>query len=133
MIVPPNGQPLPLSDTVPETSATYANDFIEIFNRGATTVNFSITPYSVQYAAAASNFTTNKTDITSGILLPGHYFLIQEASGGATGVALPTPDATGTIAMAATAGKVALVSGTTALTGSEIGRASCRERVSSVV
>jgi len=100
------------------TSATYTNDFIEIFNRGTTTVSFSITPYSVQYAAAASNFTTNKTDITSGILLPGHYFLIQEASGGAAGAALPTPDASGTINLAATAGKVALVSGTTLLTGS---------------
>ena len=100
------------------TSATYTNDFIEIFNRGTTTVDFSVTPYSVQYAAATSNFSTNKTDLTSGILLPGHYFLIQEASGGAVGAALPTPDATGTINMAATAGKVALVSGTTALTGS---------------
>jgi hypothetical protein len=99
-------------------SATYTNDFIEIFNRGTTTIDFSVTPYSVQYAAAASNFSTNKTDITSGILLPGHHFLIQEASSGAAGVSLPTPDATGTINMAATAGKVALVSGTTALTGS---------------
>ena len=98
-------------------SATYTNDFIEIFNRGTTTVDFSITPYSVQYAASTASFTTNKTDITSGILLPGHYFLIQEASGGAVGVALPTPDATGTINMSATAGKVALVSGTIALTG----------------
>lgn len=100
------------------TSATYTNDFIEIFNRGTTTIDFSVTPYSVQYAAATSNFSTFKTDITSGILLPGHYFLIQGASGGAVGAALPTPDATGTINLAATAGKVALVAGTTALTGS---------------
>jgi hypothetical protein len=99
-------------------SATYTNDFIEIFNRGTTTIDFSVTPYSVQYAASGSNFTTNKTDITSGVILPGQYFLVQEASGGAVGVALPTPDATGTINMAATAGKVALVSGTVALTGS---------------
>jgi uncharacterized repeat protein (TIGR01451 family) len=99
-------------------SATYTNDFIEIFNRGTTTIDFSVTPYSVQYAAATSNFTTNKTDITSGVLLPGHYFLVQQASGGAAGVVLPTPDATGTINMSATAGKVALVSGTVALTGS---------------
>ncbi|HEX5702834.1 MAG TPA: Calx-beta domain-containing protein [Pyrinomonadaceae bacterium] len=99
-------------------SATYTNDFIEIFNRGTTTVDFSATNYSVQYAAATSNFTTNKTDITSGTIAPGQYFLIQQASGGANGVALPTPDATGSIAMSATAGKVALVLGTTALTGS---------------
>ncbi|HEY3041514.1 MAG TPA: lamin tail domain-containing protein [Pyrinomonadaceae bacterium] len=99
-------------------SATYTRDFVEIFNRGTTTVDFSVTPYSVQYAAAASNFSTNKTDITSGVLLPGHYFLVQEASGGVVGVALPAPDATGAINLAATAGKVALVTGTTALTGS---------------
>jgi uncharacterized protein (TIGR03437 family) len=100
-------------------SATYTNDFIEIFNRGTTIVDFSVTPYSVQYAGATSNFSTNKTNITSGIILPGHYFLIREASGGAAGVVLPAPDvSTGTINLAATAGKVALVSGTTALTGS---------------
>lgn len=100
------------------SSATYTNDFIEIFNRGTTTVDFSVTPYSVQYAAATSNFSTNKTNLTSGVILPGHYFLIREASGGAVGATLPAPDATGTINMAATAGKVALVIGTTALTGS---------------
>jgi uncharacterized protein (TIGR03437 family) len=100
------------------TGATYTNDFVEIFNRGTTTVDFSVTPYSVQYAAATNNFSTNKTNITSGILLPGQYFLIQEGSGGAVGAALPPPDATGTINLAATAGKVALVSGVTALTGS---------------
>jgi hypothetical protein len=98
--------------------ATYNNDFIEIFNRGTTIVDFSVTPYSVQYASATSNFSTNKTDITSGMLLPGHYFLIREASGGAAGAALPAPDiSTGTINMAATAGKVALVSATAALDG----------------
>jgi hypothetical protein len=101
------------------SGATYQNDFIEIFNRGAATVDFSITPYSVQYAAATSNFSTNKTDITSGVLLPGQYFLIQEAGGATNGVALPTPDVSGgTINLSATAGKVALVLGTTALTGS---------------
>ena len=98
--------------------ATYKNDFIEIFNRGTTTVDFSVTPFSVQYAAAVSNFSTNKTDLASGILLPGHYFLVQEASGGAVGAALPMPNASGTINVAATAGKVALVTGKTALTGS---------------
>jgi uncharacterized protein (TIGR03437 family) len=100
------------------TGATYTNDFIEIFNRGTTTVDFSATPYSVQYAAATSNFSTNKTNVTSGILLPGQYFLIQEGSGGAVGAALPPPDASGTINLAAAAGKVALVTGTTDLTGS---------------
>ena len=98
--------------------ATYTHDFIEIFNRGTSTVNFAITPYSVQYAAATSNFTSNKTNITSGTIAPGQYFLIRAASGGVNGVALPPADATGSIAMSATAGKVALVLGTNALTGS---------------
>jgi hypothetical protein len=97
------------------SGATYINDFIEIFNRGTTTVDFAVTPYSLQYAAATSAFGANKTDVTSGTLAPGHYFLVQEASGGAAGSPLPAADATGTINLAATAGKVALVFGITLL------------------
>ena len=53
------------------------------------------------------------------MLFRSGYYLIQQAAGaGATLPALPTPDATGTIAMSGTAGKIALVSNTTALTGS---------------
>ena len=93
--------------------ATYTNDFIEIFNRGTTTVDFAATNYSIQYTGQASNFggtgATVKFDLTSGTIAPGQYFLIQAASGGANGVALPTPDATSSIAMSAVAGKVALV------------------------
>ncbi|MDQ6652871.1 MAG: lamin tail domain-containing protein [Acidobacteriota bacterium] len=99
------------------TGASYQNDFVEIFNRGTTTVDFSVTPYSMQYAAATSAFGTNKTDLTSGVIAPGRYFLIKEALGGGVGSAVPTPDATGTINLAATAGKVALVVGTTTLNG----------------
>lgn len=99
------------------SSATYKNDFIEIFNAGKVPVDFSATPYSVQYADATNSFTTLKTDLTSGTIAPGQYFLIQESSGGATGANLPTPDATGTINLNANAGKVALVLGTTALGG----------------
>jgi uncharacterized repeat protein (TIGR01451 family) len=99
--------------------ATYTNDFIEIFNRGTTTVDFSVTNYSIQYTSQAGNFggttASVKTNITSGTIAPGQYFLIQGASGGANGVALPTPDVVGSIAMSATAGKVALVLGTAAL------------------
>ncbi len=42
---------------------------------------------------------------------------MQEATGGGGTTALPTPDAIGTIAMSATAGKVALVRNGTALAG----------------
>jgi len=98
--------------------AQYTNDFVEIFNQGATTVDFATTAFSVQYAGATGTFGSNKVDLTSGTIAPGQYFLIQLSSGGANGSPLPTPDAAGSIAMAATAGKVALVLGTTALSGS---------------
>jgi Tol biopolymer transport system component len=97
------------------SGAPFRNDFVEIYNHGVTTVDFSITPYSIQSASVGSSFGTNKTNLTVGMITPGRYFLVQESGGTTNGVALPTPDATGTIAMAGTAGKVALVAGTTAL------------------
>jgi hypothetical protein len=95
--------------------APFKNDFIEIFNSGNAPVNLS--GWSVQYAGASST-NWSVTSLTAVLLLPGHYYLIQEASGGAVGVALPAADATGTASLAAAAGKVALVSSTTALGGS---------------
>ncbi len=95
--------------------ATYKNDFIELFNRGTTCI--SLTGWSVQYASASGNAwaATNLTNVT---LAPGQYYLIQEAAGGGGTTNLPTPDATGSIAMSNSDGKVALVNNTTALTGS---------------
>jgi uncharacterized repeat protein (TIGR01451 family) len=96
------------------TGATLRNDYIELFNRGNTTV--SLTGWSVQYTSAAGtgNFSASVTNL-SGSLAPGQYYLVQESSGGAIGSLLPTPDATGTIAMAAGAGKVILANTTTGL------------------
>lgn len=45
------------------------------------------------------------------------YYLIKQADGSGGSVALPTPDATGTLAMSGTAGKVALRNSTAALSG----------------
>src|SRR4051794_34318299 len=86
------------------TGAPYANDFIELFNPTTTAVN--LTGWSIQYASATGTSWTNKVDLT-GTIQPGKYYLIQQASGGAVGAALPTPDQTGTVNMSATAGKVA--------------------------
>jgi uncharacterized repeat protein (TIGR01451 family) len=97
------------------SGAPFRNDFVEIYNRGTTTIDFAVTPYSVQYASVGSNFGSARTNLTSGTIAPGRYFLVQEAGGTTNGAALPTPDATGTIAMGNTSGKVALVAGTTAL------------------
>ncbi|MFL6210994.1 MAG: lamin tail domain-containing protein [Pyrinomonadaceae bacterium] len=94
--------------------STYQNDFIELFNRSTAPV--SLNGWSVQYAAATGT-AWQVTALPNVMLQPGQYFLVAE-SFGANGVnPLPTPDASGTIAMSATAAKVAVVNVTTALTG----------------
>src|SRR6266550_2311350 len=96
------------------SGATFKNDFIELFNRGNGAVD--LTGWSVQYAAAAG--TTWTPTVLSGAIQPGQYYLIQEGPGAGGTVNLPTPDAAGSIAMGATAGKVVLTNATAALTGS---------------
>ena len=96
------------------TGALLRNDYIELFNLGASSV--SLAGMSVQYAATGGT-SWSVTALPAVTLAPGQGFLVQE-SGGANGAALPTPDATGTLSMAAGAGKVALAATTTALTGS---------------
>jgi uncharacterized protein (TIGR03437 family) len=95
-------------------NAPFRNDFIELFNSGQSTINLA--GWSVQYASATAT-SWSVTSLTPVLLAPGQYYLVQEASGGSSGAALPTPDVTGVIAMGASAGKVALVRTTTALAG----------------
>ncbi len=94
--------------------ATLRNDFVEIFNAGAAPV--SLNGWSVQYASAAGS-SWQVTALTNGLLQPGQYYLVQQAVGAGGTSNLPTPDASGTTALASTGGKVALVSSTTALAG----------------
>ena len=95
------------------TGATYKNDFIELHNISTSTV--SVSGWSVQYASAAGT-TWQVTNLT-GSIPAGGYFLVQEAAGSGGTTNLPTADGTGSVNMSATAGKVALVSSTTALSG----------------
>jgi predicted extracellular nuclease len=94
------------------SGATYKNDFIELYNAGSSSV--SLSTYAVQYASSTGS-SWQETTLT-GTLLPGHHYLIQEAAGTGGTTSLPTPEATGTISMSATAGKVALTKTTTVLT-----------------
>ncbi|HUG06120.1 MAG TPA: ExeM/NucH family extracellular endonuclease [Candidatus Limnocylindria bacterium] len=100
------------------SGATYTHDFVELFNRGTTLID--LTGWSIQYASAtgAGNFGSSSTQLTelSGVLGPGQYLLIQAAAGAGGTVALSPDiiDAT-PIALAAGAGKVALVNTTTPL------------------
>jgi uncharacterized protein len=95
------------------TGATYTNDFIELYNRGTTTVD--LTGWSVQYASAAG--TTWAVTALDGQIPPGRHYLIQESAGAGGTTPLPAFDGAGSIAMSATAGKVALATNTTSLTG----------------
>ena len=96
------------------SGATYKNDFIELYN--PTSSPISLVGWSVQYTSAAG--TTWQVTNLSGSIAARSYYLIQEAAGSGGTASLPGPDATGTINMAGTAGKVALVNSTTALSGS---------------
>jgi uncharacterized protein len=102
------------------SGADYTHDFIELFNRGTTAV--SLAGWSLQYASATGtgNFGANSGQLTElpGVTLqPGQYFLVQEAQGTGGTTPLPTPDVIDAtpIAMAAGAGKVALVNTTASL------------------
>lgn len=96
------------------SGATYTHDFIELYNAGASAVD--LTDWSMQYASAAGS--SWQVTTLSGSIAPGGYYLIQQAVGSGGTTPLPPPDATGATAMSATAGKVALVSNATTLTGS---------------
>jgi hypothetical protein len=110
--------------------ASYANDFVELFNRGTTTVD--LTGWTLQYAPASS--TGWQPTALAGSLGPGRHYLIQLASTAAVGASLPTPDATGTTNLAGSGGKVAVVRGTDALTcGASAGSCSSTPLVEDLV
>lgn len=97
------------------SGAPYTHDFVELYNRGTSSV--SVSGWSVQYASASG--TTWSVISLSGSIAPGSKYLIQLAAGsagsGGNGDPLPAPDATGSTNMSASSGKVALVTSTTAL------------------
>lgn len=96
------------------TGAPYLNDFVVLYNRSTSPV--SLTGWALQYASATGTaWSSNKLNLTGTI--PAHgYFLVQYASGGAVGAALPTADQSTTATnLSATAGKLALTNTTTAL------------------
>jgi len=105
------------------SGAPYTNDFIELHNVSNTAQ--SVAGFSVQYTSAAGT-SWNTTSLT-GSIPAGGYYLVQEAAGTTTTASLHTPDATGTLALSGTTGKVALVSNRTALSGS------CATILSSVI
>src|SRR5688572_14139871 len=84
------------------TNATYRNDYVELLNR--TRQPIDLTGWTIDYASATS---TNWSSVKlSGSIAPYRYFLVRMGSGGSTGVALPTPDATAGANIARAGGKL---------------------------
>jgi hypothetical protein len=112
------------------SGAAFTNDFVELFNRGGTTVDVS--GWTIQYASAGA--TSWQATALAGSIPAGGHYLVQLASGGTAGSALPIPDATGTTNLAASGGKVALVRGSTALTcGGAVGSCSANPQVADLI
>ena len=99
------------------SGAVYRNDFVELFNAGASAVTLG--GKSLQYGSATGNYGASGAQIVplpAVSLQPGQHFLVQLVAGTQTGApALPTPDHTGGTDLSGTNGKVALVDGTAAL------------------
>jgi hypothetical protein len=93
------------------SGAPYTNDYVELFNRGGGAV--AIDGWTLQYATAAG--TSWQATPLAGSIPAGGRYLVQLASGGTNGAALPAPDATGTSNLAISGGKLAVVDSATAL------------------
>nr|WP_206327949.1 endonuclease/exonuclease/phosphatase family protein [Streptomyces sp. S3(2020)] len=97
------------------SGATLTRDFVELANAGSEV--FDLSAYSVQYLPGAASASSQwQVTALSGSLAAGGHYLVGEGTGSGGTTTLPTPDASGSIAMSATTGTIALVSGTTALT-----------------
>jgi len=97
------------------SGATYKNDYVMLYNPTKETVN--IDGWSVQYAAKAGVFGSGNLTKLNGNIEAGKYFLVGETPGTGGTVDLPTVDASGSIAMGGSDGKVALVKSATAISG----------------
>ncbi len=97
------------------SGATLKNDFVELANRGATAL--ALDGWSVQYISAAPGATTTwQVTPLAGAIAPGGLYLVAEAAGAGGTQDLPAAQATGSTNLSGTAGTVALVNSTAALT-----------------
>jgi len=99
------------------SGAPYTYDYLELYNPTASPISLN----GVSYQYASSSGTSWATVALPNVsVAPGHYFLIQNAAGSAHPANLPvTPDyvPASPINFSATTGKIALVQGTSSLTG----------------
>ncbi|MDT7837608.1 ExeM/NucH family extracellular endonuclease [Aquabacterium sp. OR-4] len=97
-------------------SPSYKHDYIELRNTGAEAV--SLSGLSLQYGSSTGTGSWSSLSLSGTI--PAHgFFLVRTNTTGTLGADLPTPDlsATNGLNLSASNGKVALVNGTSALSG----------------
>lgn len=96
-------------------SATYRNDFVEIYNPTQQTV--SLHHWTLQYASDdGSGWESNKVFL-GGTVAPGEYYLVALGSNGANGNVLPAANVSGGVNLSGSNGKIALVSNLEGLEG----------------
>ena len=95
------------------TNAPFDSDFIELFNRGSSTV--SINGWTLQVATEASP-TFTAVPLT-GAIDAGQSYLVRMGPAGTSGAPLPAVDATAAAPIGITGGKVLLVSSGTVMNG----------------
>ncbi|MBM9433901.1 ExeM/NucH family extracellular endonuclease, partial [Flaviflexus equikiangi] len=103
----------------------YTNKFIELYN--PTDEAISLDGLSLQYIPADKANASATINLSGSVPAEG-YFLIQGGSNGSNGAALPTPDLVTTLNTGGGGGVVALVNGTTSLTGLPAGDLSADDR-----
>jgi len=101
------------------SGSVYRNDFVELYN--PTPAAVTLTNWSIQYEPASGTGSSWQKTIFSGTVAAHGFFLIQEAQGAGGSASLPQPDAVGTISLASTGGKVALVNDTVKIAGPATG------------
>jgi 5'-nucleotidase len=94
-------------------NAPFTNKFVELYN--PTTAAVSVAGWSIQYRSATATGAFTGVGALSGSIAPGGYLLVQLASNGTTGAALPTPDVVTSVNPGGGSGTLVLASTATAL------------------
>ena len=89
-------------------NAPFSNKFVELYNPTSSAV--SLDGWSLQYRAAGSTGAPTGVGRLSGTIPAGGYYLIQGASNGTTGAALPAADATIGASFSGSSGTLVLAS-----------------------
>lgn len=102
--------------------AAYSNKFFELYNPSGAAVDLA--GWSLQYRPATGSSASSAVLPLTGTIAAAGYFLVQGASNGTSGAALPTPDVVGTLNPSGSAGTIILSNTRAALTlptGSVVG------------